>query len=254
MKRFNMSVAKIKNAKGEYESIPALRDRSGYEAAKANGYTGTEEEWFNDIYSDGWITAVQELNKNKVSNEDFEEFKSGTEEALDLRVPPWNLDQNIGSICNGTKGSIEAESRSNGTTNKVGHAIPMINSGKIRVIGTVLIKWITSSALDYDRLTTFAAVYINDIPAYEVYAPETKPSTNTLVSEDFSVDVDVKKGDVLSFVVSAGNMGGSSSLTLSSLMSNIEIRANIETPFKYSDIVEELENPSTIEILNALLV
>ena len=70
MKQFSSTVAKIKNASGEYEPIPALRGATPYEIAKKNGFEGTEEEWYNLSFDDGWVTKYQELEANKANKAD----------------------------------------------------------------------------------------------------------------------------------------------------------------------------------------
>lgn len=254
MRRFNMSVAKIKNSKGEYESIPALRDRSGYETAKANGYTGTEEQWMNDIYSDGWITAVQELDDKKAN-------KTAVDEAIRLIyaniIPSWNVDENVGDICNSTTTGISVKSDTAGGYHH-GHqikgvAIPMINNGTIRIKCDLLMKYDATTA-KYNPQTTFIKVYVNTNPVYESYY------TGERLDESLSLDVEVEKGDVLSFIASAENTYTSATTSaITCSMDNIKLYANIETPFIYSNLgifetgSDSLENPSTTEILDSLL-
>lgn len=261
-----MSVAKIKNAKGEYESIPALRDRSGYEAAKANGYTGTEEEWINDIFSNGWVGAVQELNNNKASNADLNEVKDDIKdinETLSTSIPPWNLNENIGDICNGSGLYISIRSTvPNGLypgRQVKGVAIPMIHSGKIRLKCTEVEidnKSATTTNL-YNPQTTFVKIYLNYNLLYELYFDGTRS-----LDEDLSWDIDVAKGDALSIIVSAENTGGGSTdlYDITSTIAGVKIYANIETPFVYMNLDmfdpendEYVENPSTTEILDTLM-
>lgn len=264
MKRFNMSVAKIKNAKGEYESIPALRDRSGYEAAKANGYAGTEEEWINDIFSDGWVAAVQELDKNKATNADLDKVKAdieGINEILSTSIPPWNLNENIGNICNSTSlsvsvGSTGSSGRYPGHQIK-GKAIPMIHTGKIRIKCSEILIHNPSSQLTtyYVRQNTYAKIYLNTTPVYELYFEGSYDREQNL-----SLDVDVVKGDVLSIVVSAECTATPSTIEVESSISEVKLYANIETPFVYQDLRmfdptrdDFVENPSTTETLDTLM-
>ena len=70
MKQFSSVVAKIKNSDGVYESIPALRGMSSYEVAKAAGFEGTEQEWLEFMFDDGWVAKFQELEANKANKTD----------------------------------------------------------------------------------------------------------------------------------------------------------------------------------------
>lgn len=69
-KRFNSTLAKIKNSDGVYEPIPALKGATPYEIAVRNGFEGTEEEWFNLNFDDGWVTRYQELENDKANKTD----------------------------------------------------------------------------------------------------------------------------------------------------------------------------------------
>lgn len=264
MKRFNMSVAKIKNAKGEYESIPALRDRSGYEAAKANGYAGTEEEWINDIFSNGWVAAVQELNTNKASTADLDKVKADIKdinETLSASIPPWNLNENIGDICNGTSLSVSTKSTgSNGLypgPQVKGVAIPMIHSGKVRIkCAEIELNNSSSNPTSYyNRQTSFAKIYLNSTLIYELYF-----EGDYDYARDLSWDVDVTKGDVLSMIVSAECTTTTASYEIDSSITGIKLYANIETPFVYMNLKmfnpktdNFVENPSTTETLDTLM-
>ena len=73
MKQFSSTVARIKNASGEYEPIPALRGATPYEIAVKNGFKGTEEEWYNLSFDDGWVTKYQELEAGKANKADVYE-------------------------------------------------------------------------------------------------------------------------------------------------------------------------------------
>ena len=76
MKQFSSTVAKIKNASGQYEPIPALRGQSPYEIAVQNGYDGTEEEWMAAVLGDGWIERCQELEAQIATKADKSEVPS----------------------------------------------------------------------------------------------------------------------------------------------------------------------------------
>lgn len=70
MKQFSYTVAQIKNKDGEFEPIPAIRGMTPYEIAKKNGFEGTEEEWYNLSFDEGWVTKYQELEANKADKSD----------------------------------------------------------------------------------------------------------------------------------------------------------------------------------------
>lgn len=71
MRQFSSSVVKIKketkdeNGKDiiKWIPIPALRGSTPYEVAKAHGYTGTEDEWYDLMFDSGWIASVEALNR-----------------------------------------------------------------------------------------------------------------------------------------------------------------------------------------------
>lgn len=67
MKMFSSVTAMIKNEKGEYEGIPALRGVDSYELARKNGFEGSEEEWLDSIIGDGWVGAFQQLESRTVN-------------------------------------------------------------------------------------------------------------------------------------------------------------------------------------------
>jgi hypothetical protein len=70
MRQFSTIVAKIKNSEGEFESIPALRGMSSYEVAREAGFTGTEEDWLEGMFDDGWIAKYYELDEKKANKSD----------------------------------------------------------------------------------------------------------------------------------------------------------------------------------------
>ena len=72
-RHFNYNVVKIKNDEGEYIAIPALQGKTLYETAVEFGFTGTEDEWFEMLITDGWITPYQEFKDeyNEFVNETF---------------------------------------------------------------------------------------------------------------------------------------------------------------------------------------
>ena len=62
MKHFNYNVVKIKSQNdGKWVGIPALQGKNLYETAVEYGFEGTEDEWFNMIVTDGWVTPYQNL-------------------------------------------------------------------------------------------------------------------------------------------------------------------------------------------------
>lgn len=62
MRHFNYNVVKIKSQNdGEWVAIPALQGKNLYETAVEYGFQGTEDDWFNMLITDGWITPYQNL-------------------------------------------------------------------------------------------------------------------------------------------------------------------------------------------------
>lgn len=60
-KRFNHTIVRVKNSKGKYESLPALRGQDPYEIAVEAGFTGTKKEWMESVIGNGWVEAVNSL-------------------------------------------------------------------------------------------------------------------------------------------------------------------------------------------------
>lgn len=61
------NIAKIRNAKGEWEGIPAIKGESIYDIAVRYGYLGTEDEWMKEMLSDGWVAACTKLQEEKAN-------------------------------------------------------------------------------------------------------------------------------------------------------------------------------------------
>lgn len=62
MRHFSYNVAKIKSQDdGVWKSIPALYGKNLYETAVEYGFQGTEDDWFNMLVTDGWVTPYQNL-------------------------------------------------------------------------------------------------------------------------------------------------------------------------------------------------
>lgn len=95
MKQFTHTVAKIKNASGEFEAIPALRGATPYEIAKRNGFTGTEEEWYNMSFDEGWATKYQELESKKANASEVytSEQTDDLLQGITDMIPEWAVDK-----------------------------------------------------------------------------------------------------------------------------------------------------------------
>lgn len=72
----------VKNAAGEYESLPALRGESVYDMAVRLGYIGSEDDFIGDLISDGWVNTCVEL-ENKKANKTDVYTKEETEKIAD---------------------------------------------------------------------------------------------------------------------------------------------------------------------------
>lgn len=60
MRHFNYNVAKIRTEDGkDWQGIPALHGKNLYETAVEYGFEGTEDDWFNMLITDGWISVYQ---------------------------------------------------------------------------------------------------------------------------------------------------------------------------------------------------
>lgn len=62
MKIFKHTVARIRNKDGKFEGIPALTGENIYQMAVRRGYAGSEDEYLEEIISDGWVTGLAEVN------------------------------------------------------------------------------------------------------------------------------------------------------------------------------------------------
>lgn len=147
---------------------------------------------------------------------------------------PWNVDANVGRISY-TDCSLSVDYYYANEEQVKTCAIPMINSGKLYLDFTY-----SFNPNLYTEISHSVKVYIND----EVIATYNK-------AMGYRTLLDVVKGDVVTIVQSAiapttGNFGKIN-------VSGIRLTANIETAYTYNRLDENLEKPSTEEILNVLL-
>lgn len=71
----NYNVIKVKNsATGEWEAFPALKGESVYDIAVRYGYVGSEDDFVQEIISDGWVNAVLELDNKKVDKTELNSY------------------------------------------------------------------------------------------------------------------------------------------------------------------------------------
>lgn len=66
----NYTIAKIKGEDGTWQGIPAIKGENVYDMAVRLGYAGSEDEFIKAIWSDGWVTACQNLETNKADKAD----------------------------------------------------------------------------------------------------------------------------------------------------------------------------------------
>lgn len=70
----NYTTAKVRNADGEYENMPSLKGESVYDMAVRLGYVGSEEQFVEDLLSDGWVNSYQKLDNNKANKTDLKNY------------------------------------------------------------------------------------------------------------------------------------------------------------------------------------
>lgn len=172
-------------------------------------------------------------------------------------VKPWNVDVNVGLI---TAETWSTKLRSNvasanGETGILTDliAIPMINSGEIKLQIPYIFK--RHGSTTRNGTENFIKVYLNDVAMYTIpYPSEFASSTSTYsYSEIETIPMIVNKGDTLKIEASVNCTGSTSSDYIELSITDFAIYANIETPFKYLSLTEELDNPTLDDVLNALV-
>lgn len=264
MKQFSSVVAKIKNSDGKYESIPALRGMSSYEVAKEAGFSGTEQEWLEFMFDDGWVAKFQELETNKANKTDLDKYHTKDEtlsnNAKDLlglehdATPdeafmelhrlaityqePWNVDEKVGQI-NVVPGVVNASLSGDRTECEASIDIPMINGGDIYLL---LSK--SPSSIAYDGNYSYGnIILLKNGNEYGSYAWDDAPEL---------IPFTVNKNDIITVKV-IGKSGSTVGRNLG--LSSIYLLANIETPYKYFSLREGTKAyiDSKDQIISALL-
>lgn len=138
--------------------------------------------------------------------------------ALKNLVGLWNLDKNVGCIC---AKSFEKQILITGSEYK-GYecSSPMIHSGRVQLrfyIGA-------GSSSEFDESKCSISVYQNE-----------NIIENFWSSGDYEFELDVKKGDEIKIVVKAKRNKATGSTDVD--LKNVELWANIETPYKYNNLI-----------------
>lgn len=167
---------------------------------------------------------------------------------IDKYQKPWNLDGNIGKI-NCVDASISTGySYAINQVKTAEIAIPMINSGNIRL--KYVFKRSKSSSGTASSISTnhtFAKCFLNDELVNELWEQRDSGGTDEIV-----LDLNVKKGDIITITASiACIMESASTGNCWASLSDISLYANIETPYKYYSLAG-IENITATDILNAL--
>lgn len=67
----NHNAVMVKNpVTGVWEGFPAIKGESIYDIAVRTGYIGTENDFMEELISDGWVNACLELDANKANKSD----------------------------------------------------------------------------------------------------------------------------------------------------------------------------------------
>lgn len=178
----------------------------------------------------------------KLDNVDgeVEKLYAEIEDAKVYRVP-WNVDENVGSIYSGYQDasdflSIHATNSEN--PGEKSFSFPMINSGSIKLIFRTNIGE-SASRTRNPRVV----IYKNDEIAYEASTYDELKSITHYVSLNVNhKDIITVYGYIESTSPSSGN---------SMYIRNFDILANIDTPYKYAQLVESEITLS--DIVNALI-
>lgn len=200
----------------------------------------------------------EERDKLKTELQSFENRVSDKTDYVTSHVTPWNTENNVGLITAETwscdlKSNV---SSSNGQTGIVTEtlAVPMINSGKIKLhIPYKFTRHGYSSKTDDN---TFIKVCVNDVVIHTIPYPSDillPESGGVSYSNTATISLSVKKGDILSIISSANCTGSTSSDIIRTTITDLGLFANIETPFKYLSLSENLDSPTLDEVINALV-
>lgn len=266
MKQFSSVVAKIKNSDGVYESIPALRGMSSYEVAKEAGFEGTEQEWLEFMFDDGWVAKFQELENKKANKTDVytktENLSGAVKDLLKLEVnatpsdaftelhkiavtyqEPWNVDENVGAINHVDTTGVSVDlPRATADPNSTGYLyyykelrydIPIINSGNVKLN--------YSCSLGGSGYGNIDEIFV------EINGIRTEGKT----VNDYNNVFTVSKNDVLTIVARGHNTESNHTTVLK--ISNVALYANINTPYKYIGLNGSSVSTDITDIINTLL-
>jgi hypothetical protein len=192
------------------------------------------------------LNADYNAFKNDVNNElaEVEYVKS--------HVTPWNVDENVGAICSEFWSTDLKSSYSVSTGGAIATdslTIPVINSGVVNL--KIPFKFSKNgSTTKWNIDTTHIKIYVNDTlkQTIEFILP-----TGFIYEETIDIPLTVSKGDTISIVASVLCTGSGNSDYVELEIKNSGLYANIETVHKYLSLTENLDKPSTADILNALL-
>ena len=241
----------------------------------AEGQTYTFEEEIERLVVE-WLEAkgVRLSEIGKIATEHSRKINANTEEieALKIRVTPienggtgastkedaiinlgldkyqipWNVNENVGKIVSEPLAA-ECTAKGFNTQNVTSKEFKFINSGVVKIAFKYRLSYSQSGG--YDINNTWLKLYLNDNVIKTMDA--TSDDTNKTI--DTSFNLNVQKGDVFKIELSAHCKGSGSADTADVSLSNFLIYANIETPYRYTSLTEELDTVTTTEVLNALL-
>lgn len=211
-------------------AVKTATDTHTEEIADLKEKISTHTESIFNLVED--VTELKEfpipIEKGGTGATSIEEFlgSANLHNFIETYQKPWNLDGNVGNICiNALNGALVEPDMQIFTPKFAQYSLIMINSGNVLlcfdvdITSTILLQ----SHIDIDIL-------VNDDLVYK------KSSKTDTILSSYSVELDVKKGDsvIIKYTVTRAVYGDSKD---SMSLKNIHLEANIETPYKYIDLI-----------------
>ena len=177
------------------------------------------------------------------------------EEAVKNIVGPWNLDENVGRISSSNNSTYKAKiyfTPDYGELRIVRYNIPMIHSGDIELAFGVSLddtNNLNTDTFSFNILRNGESVFFEKWAAFS--------------TKGHSIPLSVNKGDVITIALTGEKLRDSSTVPVIEL-TDIHLRANIDTPYKYINLRLEgggdyfisedvVVDPTAEELLNALM-
>jgi hypothetical protein len=184
-------------------------------------------------------------NKFSEHDETFEHHLRLIESAKSYRIP-WKVDENVGKIVVEPL-SLTCEAKGYNKQASVIKEFVFKNSGTVRI--GFKYSWSESQTNGHDANNTFCKLYLNNT-VIKTFGTEDAYDNN---ATEIIFDLNVNNGDVFKFEMSAHCKGGGNTDTASVSISNFLLYANVETPYTYQTLTEDLDSVTAEEVLNTLL-